>query len=207
MGRFILQNRRVMLLLVFLFAFRFLGAQEDAFVSIYDDVSDSAFGRSASRSIIRGVRLDRFALYRTLDVERELLDGKGEKGFLTPLVFSDEKKKLLEEGAFEDVSDGGEGIYRLSGNGVDISFSLEKPGAELYGEIDSYYEKWPEWREPVRNRYRDNWVIRIHRAENVFEPWIDRITYNEALLAAALIADGDQWLWGVHDGADYLDRK
>ncbi|MDC7220922.1 MAG: hypothetical protein PQJ59_13385 [Spirochaetales bacterium] len=179
---------------------------EAPYVSIYDDTSDSNFGRSVSRGVIRAVRLDRFSHYRSLPVERELLEGKGFEGYLTPLVLDDQKKGRLEAGLYKGILSDGEGRFSLNRNGVDIVFSLEKPNEALYREIDAYYEEWPEWHEPVRNHYRDNWVIRIHRAENVFEPWIDRITYNEALLSAALIADEDQWLWGVHDGADILEK-
>lgn len=175
----------------------------EGWVSIYDDPSDGAFGRSRERSVIRSVRLDRFVLYRSLDVKRELSEGEYE-GFLTPLVFSQEKRERLAQGDIAGTSPVGEGRHRYRKDGIDIVFSLEKPGDDLLDEIDDYYADWPAWRDPVRNRYRENWVIRIHRAENVFEPWIDRITYNEALLAASLIADGEQWLWGVRDGADIL---
>ncbi|MDC7224617.1 MAG: hypothetical protein PQJ60_12810 [Spirochaetales bacterium] len=182
-----------------------LFAEDAPYVSIYDDTSDSNFGRSVARSVIRGVRLDRFSHYRTLPVEQSLLEGPGQEGFLTPLVLSDEKKQRLERGTYWGITRESDRLYRLRRSGVDITFSLEKAGEDLYREIEDYYADWPEWYEPVRNHYQANWVIRIHRAENVFEPWIDLITYNEALLAATLIADEDQWLWGVHDGADFLE--
>ena len=207
MIRSCLPNKKRALAVFILFTGTLLWSQEGTFVSIYDDISDSVYGRSASRSIVRGVRLDRFGLYRTLAVEKDLLDDSGEGGFLTPLVFSDAKKNRLDAGEFGVVTSTGDGLFRLSSNGTDISFSLEKPGEDLYREIEDYYMDWPDWLEPVKEHYRDNWVIRIHRAENVFEPWIDRITYNEALLAASLIADREQWLWGVHDGADILERN
>ena len=207
MIRSCLPTKKSALAVFFLFTGMFLWSQEDSFVSIYDDISDSVYGRSVSRSIVRGVRLDRFGLYRTLPVEKDILDDSGEGGFLTPLVFSDAKRKRLEAGLYGGVTSAGGGLYRLSLNGTDISFSLEKPGEALYREIEEYYKDWPDWLEPVKEHYRDNWIIRIHRAENVFEPWIDRITYNEALLSASLIADREQWLWGVHDGADILERN
>lgn len=193
--------------LLFFLLCPFLRAQEGDWVAIYDDISDSRYGRSVFRSVVREVRLERFGLYRTLPVERDLLDGPGERGFLTPLVLGDSKKRNLEEGVYGNVRKEGDGLYRYTREGIDITFSLEKPEAPLIEEIESYYADWPEWREPVLEHYRNNWVIRIYRAENVFEPWIDRIEYNEALLSAALIADRDQWLWGIHDGADILERK
>ncbi|MBN2627861.1 MAG: hypothetical protein JXA95_14435 [Spirochaetales bacterium] len=207
MNRYFFPIKSFLPILLLILAFPGLSAQEEDFVSIYDDLSDSTFGRSVDRSIIRGVRLDRFGLYRTLPVDRALLDDPREEGFLTPLVFADSKKSVLDREGYPGVRRNGEGRYLLTADGIDITFSLEKPSPALLEEIDSYYRDWPEWQEPVAARYRDNWVIRIHRAENVFEPWVDRIDYNEALLSAALIADDDQWLWGVHDGADYLLRK
>ncbi len=204
-----LPHRRAGMVLVFalLWPCAYLAALDGPFVSVYDDASDSAYGRSVSRSVVRSVRLDRFGLYRTLPVEKGLLEGGGDEGFLTPLVFSDSKKKRLDGGAYSPDVTIRDGRYRYRAGGVDITFTLEKPGSDLYREIEGYYEEWPEWLEPVKSRYESNWVIRIHRAENVFEPWIDLITYNEALLSASLIADREQWLWGVHDGADILIRN
>jgi hypothetical protein len=206
MGTYNLLSRKVILSLSFSLLCSPLILAEAPYVSIYDDISDSTFGRSVSRSIVRGVRQDLFALYRTLPVERGLLDSE-EEGFLTPLVLENEKKERLEKGFYPGVEKDSKGFYRLNRSGVDITFSLEKAGEALYREIDDYYADWPDWQGPVREHYRENWIIRIHRAENVFEPWVDRISYNEALLAATLIADKDQWLWGIHDGFDYLEQK
>jgi hypothetical protein len=173
------------------------------YVYIYDDISDGGYGRSTNRSVIRGVRLDRFSQFRTLTVETDLLESNLIKGFLTPLVFSAAKKSDMDRGVYTSISLTGS-VYRYRGEGIDISFTLEKPDSGLLAEIDQYYKDWPQWHEPVKNHYLDNWVIRILEAENVFEPWIDLITYNEALLSASLIADRDQWMWGVRDGADIL---
>lgn len=178
-------------------------ASESPFVLIYDDISDTYYGRSEKRSVLRGVRLDSFNLFRTLGVDVSHLDVEREEGFLTPLVFDQTKKERLDRGEFPQITLS-RGIYTFRQGGIDFSFTLEKPPAKLLEEIDRYYSDWPEWKEPVREHYLGNWVIRIHRAENVFEPWIDLITYNEALLSASIIADSDQWLWGVKDGLDLL---
>ena len=164
----------------------------DDTAAIYDDFDDGRFGRSEYRSVLRCVKLSAFRRSETLPVYSP--DGD-ENSYLTAVVLS--SRRYEELSSLMDSS----GLILYRRDGLEFLFSLEKPGESLLSIIDDYYRgSRASWRDPVRTRYLENYVIRIHSAENIFEPWIDSISYSEALLMATLIGDEDQWLWGIHDG-------
>lgn len=165
-------------------------------VTIYDDYDDGRFGRSEFRSVMRTVKLDAFSRSETLPVYSSALE---EDSFLTAVVLSSQRYDQLIPRMDS------RGIIRFEKEGILFSFSLEKPGEELLSILDEYYQgPWRKWRDPVRNHYLNNYVIRIHSAENVFEPWNDTVSYSEAMLMATLIGDKDQCLWGIHDGLNLI---
>lgn len=165
-------------------------------VTIYDDYDDGRFGRSEFRSVMRTVKLDAFSRSETLPVYSPALE---EDSVLTAVVLSSERYDLLIP-LMDD-----EGLICFEREGILFSFSLEKPGDELLTVLEEYYRgPWEKWMDSVRDHYLENYVIRIHSAENVFEPWNDTVSYPEAMLMATLIGDRDQWLWGIHDGLDLL---
>lgn len=161
-------------------------------VTIYDDYDNGRFGRSEYRSIMRTVRLEAFSRSETLPVYSPALE---ENSYLTAVVLSSKRYEKLRPLM------SGNGILHFKKEGIQFSYSLEKPGEKLLSVLDEYYRGSREkWRDPVRNHYLQNYVIRIHSAENIFEPWNDTVSYPEAMLMATLIGDKDQWLWGIHDG-------
>ena len=177
---------------------------EDEMVTIYDDFDDGAFGRSEFRSVYRAVKLSAF---RRSDTGTVASAARDETSHLTAVVLSSKREEELRRGDYPFVSLLGEGVYHYRREGLDFTFSLEKPGDEVLSILEEYYKgSYLQWYESVISHYQDNYIIRIHSAENVFEPWRDLIDYNEALLMATALGDRDQWLWGIHDGLDLLNR-
>jgi len=178
--------------------------EKDAVVSIYDDFDDGRFGRSEHRGVIRSVKLSALSLYKTLPVASPAWD---ETSHLTAVVLSEERAQQIFSGKTAAVQRDSPctGVYIFSRDGVEFSFSLERPDSKVLAVLDEYYSgPWENWREPVRQHYRENYIIRVYSAVNVFEPWNETVSYNEALLMATLIGDRDQWLWGIYNGLDLL---
>ena len=164
----------------------------DESVTIYDDFDDGRFGRSEYRSILRTVKLSAFERSVTLPVYSPAME---EKSYLTAVVVSADRYGKMQ--ALADES----GIIEFRQNGLVFSYSLEKAEESLLAVLKEYYSgPWADWYQSVRDHYLENYVIRIHSAENIFEPWNNTISYSEALLMATLVGDWDQWLWGIHDG-------
>ncbi len=161
-------------------------------VTIYDDFDDGRFGRSEYRSILRTVKLSAFERSVTLPVYSPATE---EESCLTAVIVSADRYDKMQ--ALADES----GIIEFRQDGLVFSYSLEKAEESLLSVLEEYYSgPWADWYQPVREYYLENYVIRIHSAENIFEPWNSTISYSEALLMATLIGDRDQWLWGIHDG-------
>jgi len=97
-------------------------------------------------------------------------------------------------------------LYSLSKDGLNISFSIERANDNLINMVSGFYRNDELWHDELVDYYKENYVIRIHKTENIFESWTDEITYNEAMVAATLIGDQDQWLWGIHNGSDILNK-
>ena len=177
---------------------------DEEMVTIYDDFDNGAFGRSEYRSVFRSVKLSAFI---RSDTEPVASPGWDETSHLTAVVLSSEREEELRRGLYPFVQSMGDGVYRYNRGGLDFSFSLEKPDTEVLSILEDYYrDSYSQWLESVTIHYMDNYIIRIYRAENVFDPWNDVIGYNEALLMATVLGDKDQWLWGIHDGLDLLNR-
>ncbi len=200
-------NKRAAVCLLYVFFSSFALSAETRMVSIYDDFDDGAYGRSEYRSVFRTVKLSAFSRSATVSADKDV--SREGKGLLTALVLSAETAGKLERGAYAEVSPASEeGIYRYSKGGLEFSFSLEKPGSPVLQLLKDYYRgEYISWLESVTRRYEENYIIRIHSAENIFDPWTERIDYNEALLMATLLGDREQWLWGIHDGLDILNSR
>jgi hypothetical protein len=177
---------------------------EEALITIYDDFDDGAFGRSEYRSVYRSVKLSAFLRSKSIDVASPAWD---ETSHLTAVVLSSTREKELRDGVYDSVTLLGDGVYHYKKEGLDFTFSLEKPNDKVLTLLEEYYRgSYGHWLESVTNHYLDNFIIRIHSAENIFEPWRETIEYNEALLMATALGDREQWLWGIHDGLDLLNR-
>jgi hypothetical protein len=179
----------------------------DPAVSIYRDYDDGLFGRSIYRGVIFSVKLDSFGRYRTLPVGH--LDG------LTAYLVSSRRGNDIAAGSSEGLvligpaprynlprptRDPEKWLYRYNRDGIKIVFSLEAAPEDLYNEIQSTYFGKESLIEEVSESYRDGYILRIHEAENLYRPQIAKIDYEDILVAAALIADIFQPLWGIHDG-------
>lgn len=204
--------RRLLLFLLVLTALGTPLAAQDTgkeYVTIYEDFDEGQFGRSEYRSVLRSIRLDNFRRTESFAVELHEEPGKP-SSWLTAVVLSAQTVKKLREGKIPSVQlareENGKAVYRFEKEGILIDFSLESPPEAMLEMIRKHYANDMRWKDPVVNRYQNNYVIRIHTAENVFEPWIEAISYADALISATLIGDRDQWLWGIHDGNALLER-
>ncbi|GAB4368270.1 MAG: hypothetical protein Kow009_05060 [Spirochaetales bacterium] len=189
-----------------------LWSVEEDRVLIYADASPRDFGKSWKRHGVRAVSFTQFSSARTLStadpdgvltvvlvdarVKRALdtfLDGFLERWVDPAWIWSEPRRNRTVYTYFDPA-------LRLQ-----FSFSLEKPDDRLLSLIDRTYANDPATRRNVRRLYQENYVVRIHAAENVFEPWLETITFEEVLLAATLIGNTFQPLWGVHDGCGLLE--
>jgi hypothetical protein len=179
----------------------------EPFVNIYKTHDNGLYGRSINRDVILSVKDTVFKRYSSVDV-------KPEHNFITSVVLDSLVVKELENRlenrdfiqiGFVRITKIGN-IYHLEDDNIflDIKFSLEKPDKELIAMVEGFYGPLSKYSKIVGDRYRENYVIRIHRAVNLIDPEVPEITYDEALIMATILGDRDQWLWGIHDGTDYL---
>lgn len=194
-------NKSVLVLVPFVLSV-FLFA-EDPLVSIYDEFDDGLFGKSIHRGVIVSVKKSAFTRSETYSIKDD-----DESGYLTAVIMSDENAKKLMDGYFrlDERIESGITIYRFNRDGLTFEFSIEKASEKLLRMVSEYYTNDETWHDPLIEYYRDNYVIRVHSTENIFDSWSDEITYNEALVVATLIGDSNQWLWGIHDGSDILNN-
>ncbi len=189
-----------------------LSVEEDRVV-IYSDASPKDFGKSWKRHGVRTVSFHEFASTRTLSVADP-------DGVLTAVLVDARVEQALRkflEGFQERWMDpswiwserrGNRTVYTYFNPTLRLqfSFSLEKPNEKILALIERTYTKDPLNRKDVREMYQKNYVVRIHAAENIFEPWLDTITFDEVLLAATLVGNTFQPLWGIHDGCGLLQN-
>jgi hypothetical protein len=197
--------KKVILGFCFLFIVLPMAAQDqtsETVVSIYDEFDDGLFGKSRHRGVIVSVKKGAFARAESFDVKED-----GEQGYLTAVVMDKETVEKLESGYYGlPFSDSmGYKIYHYDYEGLDFSFSVEPANKSILQMVSDFYSNDPVWHDPLVKHYEENYVIRVHRTENVFDSWSEDITYNEAMIAATLVGDKDQWLWGIHNGADILN--
>lgn len=174
----------------------------ETLVSIYDEFDDGLFGKSRHRGVIVSVKKAAFARSESFDIKED-----GDQGYLTAVVMDKSTVEKLEAGYYglPVYNLMGYKVYHYSSGGLDFSFSVEQASPAMLQMVSDFYSNDSIWHDPLVEHYKNNYVIRIHRAENVFDSWSEDITYNEAMLAATLFGDKDQWLWGIHNGSDILN--
>ncbi len=179
----------------------------EPFVQIYKTQDNGLYARSEDRDIILTVEDSSFKRYKTLDADPAL-------DFLTAVVLDAETVQRLEmllynkdsfQNGFAKVSKK-DNIYTIDDDNLflSFSFSVEKPSKEVIKIIEEHYFDQPSIKDQVVNHYNNNYIIRIHSSENILKPEAMEITYHEALIMATIIGDNDQWLWGIHNGRNYL---
>lgn len=196
--------RRVSLIFLLILSINAFGKD---IVNIWSDNIPENMGVSKDRIWLKSYFLSSFEYYSTLETET-----KG--GVLTVVTVSRELYFLLHEKfKFENqykkdgviiTKDGG--IFHFVDTNIQLkfSFSLEKPSTPIFSIINEVYKDDEPNRKCVTDHYLESWVVRIHSAENVKHPDINSLDYDDILLTATIIGEEFQWLWGVHDGADYL---
>lgn len=148
---------------------------EEDLLQVYINPLPELYGRSLKRDGMVSYRMGDFVKTKTLPVERGY-------GKATATVIQREIIEVLEE-VFKEtniVTLGGVWFsrddevitYWNSPLGYLISFSVEKPSAALLKQIDALYSRnayWRQYREEVLGFYRENYVLRIHSAEDCSE--------------------------------------
>lgn len=182
----------------------------DDIVNIWADNSAYDLGASRDRVWLKSYFISNFQYYSTMPTETE-------NGVLTLVTASRDLYFLLDHLLkFEESYTNGdftisrqENIYTFINQKIslDISFSLEKPGVDVFTVINSIYEKDQKTRKEVTDHYLESWVVRVHRAENVISPDINTLDFDDILITASIIGEDFQWLWGVHDGVDYVYKN
>lgn len=199
------------LILLALFSCQLLSAQisqpdEDPkakgdMVTIYTDFIEQSFGRSPYRQALLSVDLRAFERYRSYPVAEP-------GGWLTAVVMRKETVDKLRAGTLPISSSIhiNRGKYYLNYKGISLVFSVEGVTTRQIEMIERVYANLPTARSQVLDYYRQNFVIRIYEAEDLFHPQVQEISFFEAMLSATIIGDSQQWLWGVHDARDILNK-
>jgi hypothetical protein len=176
-------------------------------VSIYRDFDDGLYGRSLYRGVVFSVKLGSFDRYRSLPSA----PAEG----LTAYLVSAGRALGISRGEIEGITREGivpgsagrmtvpdieKWIYAYEKDGLEISFALEKAPGDLLAEIRRTYPENEETALLVSSSYRDGFVVRVYRAENVYRPEHSELDYEDVLIAASFAGDRFQPLWGIHDG-------
>jgi len=197
--------KRVVIIVVFLFIG--LNIQGENIVNIWADNSSLYLGLSKDRVWLKSYFLSNFQYYSTLKTETKkgiptIVTASRDLYFLLDSLLKNDNyyKKDSFSISREDK------IYTFidDSNQLEISFSLEKPTKEIFNIINMVYENDPKTRKIVTDHYLESWVIRIFSAENVISPDINSLDFDDILISATIIGEKSQWLWGVHDGVDYI---
>ncbi len=179
-------------------------------IEIYAGFKPELYGAALDRTEVRHYPLELFCRSGTADAPPE--------GILTVVTFNGSvRADLLELLSLEEkiidtrfslskTNISGHDVFYLTytPSGLDIAFSLEKPTSRIYDVIDRIYVDRPDAAREVKKHYSDNYLVRIHRAENIIRPDRDILEFEEALVSATVIGESFQHLWGVHDGNDLL---
>lgn len=181
---------------------------EEPFVQIYQTHDNGIYGRSEDRDIVLSVKESVFKRFSSLEVDPEIdtLTAVVIRSYVVnelEMLFKDRDSIQI---GYVNISKKGN-IYRLQDDNIllDMSFSFEKPNDYIIKAIEDHYPQTSKYRKIVSGHYKENYVIKIHRAENILSPEAEEVTYDEALVMATIIGDKDQWLWGIHDGCGYLE--
>jgi len=182
-------------------------------VSIYADAEPDRYGIARKASGLRTVELSAFSECNTRPVSDR-------KGIPTLIALNADVERALSSllSSAESVEIDGSIIKKnrafafpaytliVPSYSLEVSFGLEKPSKDQIAEIERVYASNPYWKSIVTSWYNERFVLRIFEAEDIDEPAQGKISFAEALLAATLLGDKDQWLWGIHDGAGILDN-
>jgi hypothetical protein len=180
-------------------------------VEIYTDFKAGKFGQSEERAGVRRFALADFSASKTLAtpdpdgiLTAVVLDAKVVDA-LTAFLTDFHERRIGSAWMWLEKT-GGRNVFHYydDSRGLAFSFSAERPGQAMISFIENFYRRDSANKRDVAGHYRKNYVIRIHAAENVIDPWINSIDFQEALLMATLVGDTWQELWGIHDGAGLL---
>ena len=195
---------------IFLLIFGPSGACAEPDIEIYTHFRPEMFGTALDRSDVLGFSFDVFRDSPTMNVPGD--------GIATMVTFSAVVRAqlldILEDG--ERLLRDGVEVSRFKKAGVDMfslryipgdmefSFSLEQPSGEMYDVIDRVYGGRPDVASEVKTHYADNFIVRIHAAEDFLESGNGRIDFEEALVAASVIGEPFQHLLGIRNGRNLL---
>lgn len=180
---------------------------EDIYVEIYQTHDNGIYGRSEERDIVLSVKKSVFKRFNSLNIDQEIDSLTAvvlDSAVVQELNYLLKDKNSIQIGYVQITKENE--VYRILDDNIflDLSFSIHKPNDLIIRAIKDHYPETSIYRKTVINHYNENYVIKIHRAENILNPEAQEITYDEALVMATILGDKDQWLWGIHDGKGYL---
>ena len=198
--------KRLCLLIFILVSFNIYS---DDIVNIWADNSVENMGVSKDRIWLKSYFLSTFEDFSTIKTESNA-------GVLTPITVSRslyfKLEKLLKfnpEYNRDTISISKKGrVYHFIDRSIQLEFSfgLEKPGDNIIRLIDRVYGADKEDKKAVLDHYLESWVVRIYSGENVTSPDVNILDFSDILITATIIGEKFQWLWGIHDGTDYLTK-
>jgi hypothetical protein len=208
---FVMRSVRLLFVICLLFPVLPTLLMSEDVVEIYSDYNPREYGRAMKRLEVLSHPLREFSGTRTLMTADP-------DGILTAVLLRSEVIEALDrfldgfherwlQPAWFWAEDGGRRkVYYYYDNekGVRVGFSVEKAESPIFDIIDKVYSADEKSRKLVHAAYAANYILRIHAAENVVDPWLDEISYEEALIAATLLGDSFQPLWGIRNGYGLL---
>ncbi len=190
-------------------------------VAIYLDFADGTFGHSLHRDQLWTVNETSFRRSQSFAVSSDI------NSFLTAVVINKSVITELERRFAKEGNIINSGEYQITMNtvlaarsvtpitvyrfqsrrtGLDVSFSVDRAPASMFNIINRVYSDDAFWRGEVGDVYRNNFIIRVHAAHNLSEPWHQDVRFADAMLVATMLGDMEQQLWGIHDGNGLLSK-
>ena len=205
---------RIILPLLFVIAFN---AVAEEVVSVYLKYQPHQWGRAADRQELLVVTEE--------DMKQAPSVNASGEGHLTGVILNrsqgDQLLALLRERSpvidgqitLSLISDTGKPVIEWAHGGWDAlyHFQIEEAPRELLNEVVRFYAEDPYNGGLVDREYRDNFVIRVLRGDDVFEP-DGQLSFGEALAGATLLGDDFQPFYGfrafyLHTFSDNLHHS
>lgn len=200
-----IRTKKLVLALCFMTAVMFQ-AVGDMNVTVYGDNDPELYGRAMLRIDPVSMDLSSFHSYDTIMAPQPGIDTAVVMEAMIYDILEDKLKDIRHVNLDDYIIDRDYSIdltvYTVTFKkyGLGITFSLHKPGEGVLAQIRQVYKSDDYWRPRVLDRYNDNYIIRIHSCEDIYNTSKKEVSFQEALIAATILGDSEQWLWGIHDG-------
>lgn len=179
-------------------------------VSIYSDADQARYGQTFSRGRRISFELPDFRTVDTIDapaggIQTAVIADARVKNAIE-ILLEDKNFIFIENSVLTKTEFSGKPAYGFNWNeyGFEIVFSFEKADQHLDEVIEQTYSKDSYLLGELRRSYADNYAVRIYRADDIVRR-NGKLDFSEAMLAATVIGDSFQPLFGIHDGLAVLN--